>query len=191
MKSLSATRYTGAAVLVLALLSGCATKNGPEQNPAAMEEKRAVAVEPATPVVTQDLSAQPLAKLLPELTNPQSPLSRRSIYFDLDQYTIKDEYKPLVESHATFLKTHLDYRMLIQGNTDERGSREYNLSLGQKRAEALKKALKVLGVNESQLEAVSLGEEKPKNEGHDEAAWSQNRRADMLYRDSVKAVGEF
>jgi peptidoglycan-associated lipoprotein len=106
---------------------------------------------------------------------------QRSVYFDYDSYEVKSEYKDLVTAHAKFLNENRQFKMLIQGNTDERGSREYNLALGQKRADAIKKMLALLGAREDQLESVSLGEEKPKNEGHNEAAWAQNRRGDMLY----------
>jgi len=115
----------------------------------------------------------------------QGVLANRSVFFDYDSYVIKDEFKPLVEAHARFLVANPKVRMLIQGNADERGSREYNLALGQKRAEALKKMLLLLGAREEQVEAVSLGEEKPRCSESNEACWSQNRRDDMLY------TGEF
>jgi len=115
------------------------------------------------------------------LKDPKSPLSKRSILFDYDSYIVKDEYKPLVEHHARFLAKNGQMKMLIQGNADERGSREYNLALGQKRAEAVKKALQLLGAQEAQLESVSLGEEKPACMDQTEACWAQNRRGDMLY----------
>jgi len=109
-------------------------------------------------------------------------LAERSIYFDLDSFVIKDEYRTVVEAHAGFLKRNPTRKVVIEGNTDERGSREYNLALGQKRAEAVKSMMRVLGVSEAQLEAVSFGEERPKETGHDEAAYSQNRRSDISYR---------
>ena len=115
------------------------------------------------------------------LTDPNNILSKRSVYFDYDNYEVKAEYKDLVASHAKFLTGNRQFKMLIQGNTDERGRREYNLALGQKRADAVKNMLALLGAREDQLEAVSLGEEKPKNEGHNDDAWAANRRADMLY----------
>ena len=105
----------------------------------------------------------------------------RVVYFDYDSYVIKDQYRPLVEAHAKFLVSHPKVKMLIQGNTDERGSREYNLALGQKRADAVKKALGLLGVSEGQLESVSLGEEKPSCSDSGESCWAANRRGDMLY----------
>jgi peptidoglycan-associated lipoprotein len=123
-----------------------------------------------------------MARRLPAvLTDPKSILSKRSVYFDYDSYEVRSEYKDLVTAHARFLADNRQFKMLIQGNTDERGSREYNLALGQKRADAIKKMLSLLGVREDQLESVSLGEEKPKNEGHNESAWAENRRGDMLY----------
>jgi peptidoglycan-associated lipoprotein len=108
-------------------------------------------------------------------------LAKRSIYFDYDKYDIQDKYRPTVEAHARFLSSHPDRKMLIQGNTDERGSREYNLALGQRRADAAKRALTLLGAKEGQIEAVSLGEEKPRALGKDEASYAENRRDDMIY----------
>jgi peptidoglycan-associated lipoprotein len=107
----------------------------------------------------------------PELKDPKNILSKRSVLFDYDSYVIKDQYRPLVEAHAKFLVSHPKVKMLIQGNTDERGSREYNLALGQKRADAVKKALGLLGVSEGQLESVSLGEEKPSCSDSGESCW--------------------
>ena len=103
------------------------------------------------------------------------------MYFEYDKYDVKPQYKDLVAAHAKFLTNNRKFKMLVQGNTDDRGSREYNLALGQKRADSIKKMLTLLGAGEDQVEAVSLGEEKPKNEGQNEAAWAQNRRGDMLY----------
>ncbi|HEX7682337.1 MAG TPA: peptidoglycan-associated lipoprotein Pal [Trinickia sp.] len=117
-----------------------------------------------------------------ELNNPNSPLAKRSVYFDFDSYSVKPEYQSLLQAHATYLKSHPQRHILIQGNTDERGTSEYNLALGQKRAEAVKQGLETLGVQDSQIEAVSLGKEKPLATGHDEASWAQNRRADIVYQ---------
>lgn len=124
------------------------------------------------------------------LTSPASVLSERSIYFDLDRYEVREEYRALLSEHAKFLKENPQFLMLIQGNTDERGSSEYNLSLGQKRANAVRRVLTLLGVDEMQLESVSLGKEKPRALGHNEAAWAENRRADLLYR-APSGRGEF
>ena len=116
------------------------------------------------------------------LNDPNSPLAKRSIYFDFDSYAVRDDYQPLLQQHAQYLKSHPDRHVLIQGNTDERGTSEYNLALGQKRAEAVRRAMSLLGVADSQMEAVSLGKEKPQATGHDESSWAQNRRADLVYQ---------
>ena len=116
------------------------------------------------------------------LNDPQGVLSKRSIYFDYDSYTVKDEFRPVVEAHAKYLNSHKDRKVIIQGNTDDRGGTEYNLALGQKRAEAVRKALVLLGVSDAQVEAVSFGKEKPKALGSDEAAWAENRRSDIAYQ---------
>lgn len=114
--------------------------------------------------------------------DPNSPLTlKKSVYFDFDKFDIKSEYTSVVEVHGKFLASASDVAIKVEGNADERGSKEYNLALGQKRADSVVRALKTLGVKDSQLEAVSWGEEKPKATGHDEAAWSQNRRADLVY----------
>jgi peptidoglycan-associated lipoprotein len=115
------------------------------------------------------------------LNDPKGILAKRSIYFDLDSYIVKDEFKPVVEAHARYLSNNKARKIVIQGNTDERGGREYNLALGQKRAEAVRKMLSLLGVTETQMEAVSFGKEKPKALGSDEEAWAENRRADIVY----------
>lgn len=116
------------------------------------------------------------------LNDPQGVLSKRSIYFDYDSYTVKEEFRSVVEAHAKYLNAHKDRKVIIQGNTDDRGGTEYNLALGQKRAEAVRKALALLGVSEAQVEAVSFGKEKPKALGNDEAAWAENRRSDIAYQ---------
>ena len=115
------------------------------------------------------------------LTDPNNILSKRSVFFDFDSYVIKQEARALVEAHARFLVQNPQMRMLIQGNTDERGSREYNLALGQKRADVVKQALMLLGAKEAQIESVSLGEEKPRCDDASEACYAENRRGDMLY----------
>ena len=109
-------------------------------------------------------------------------LAKRSVYFDFDSNAVKDEYRGLIQAHSGYLNNHRDARIRIEGNCDERGSREYNLALGQRRAEAVKKTMTVLGVGDGRVETVSYGEEKPVAQGHDEAAWQQNRRADIKYR---------
>lgn len=104
------------------------------------------------------------------------------IYFDYDSVSIKPEYQALIEAHARTVRTDKTKRLQIEGHTDERGGREYNLALGQRRAEVVRKAMELLGVAETQIEAVSFGKEKPAVEGGDEAALAKNRRAEITYR---------
>jgi peptidoglycan-associated lipoprotein len=112
----------------------------------------------------------------------QRPDLKRSVYFEFDQYDVKPEYRTLVESHAAWLRSNPKARLVIEGNADERGSREYNVALGQRRAESVTKMMTLMGVKPDQIEAVSWGKEKPRNQGHDEAAWAENRRSDFAQR---------
>jgi peptidoglycan-associated lipoprotein len=106
----------------------------------------------------------------------------RVVYFDYDSYVIKPEFQALIESHAKFLKSTTTRKIMLEGHTDERGGREYNLALGQKRSEAVRRALGLLGVADGQVEAVSFGKEKPTATGSDEASFAKNRRAEIAYR---------
>jgi peptidoglycan-associated lipoprotein len=115
--------------------------------------------------------------------NPQSPLyQQRSVYFDFNQYNVKDEYRPLVEMHSHYLIAHPSQKVQIQGNTDARGSAEYNLALGQRRSEAVARMMTLLGVKSDQIEAISYGKERPKAQGTTEADYAENRRADIVYQ---------
>jgi peptidoglycan-associated lipoprotein len=106
----------------------------------------------------------------------------RLVYFDYDSYVIKPEFQALIDAHAGYIKAERGRKVVIEGHTDERGGREYNLALGQRRAEAVRRALVLLGVADSQIEAVSFGKEKPVEQGSNEAAWAKNRRAEIRYR---------
>jgi peptidoglycan-associated lipoprotein len=110
------------------------------------------------------------------------PDMKRSVYYEFDNYDVKPEYRALVERHARWLKANPKAKLVIEGNADERGSREYNVALGQRRAESVTKMLTLLGAKAEQIEAVSWGEEKPRSSGHDEGSWSENRRADFQSR---------
>jgi peptidoglycan-associated lipoprotein len=161
------------------LLAGC-------PNPPVAPEKAPVDERSVTPpAATGDTNTNPVASPGVDSSGladvKKGVLAKRSIYFEFDKYDIQEQYKPLVDAHARYLVAHPDRKMLIQGNCDERGSREYNLALGQKRADAVKRALILLGAKETQIESVSLGEEKPRALGHDEASWAENRRGDVLY----------
>jgi peptidoglycan-associated lipoprotein len=115
------------------------------------------------------------------LKDPSSILSKRSVFYDYDSDAIRDEFRPLIQAHARYLVDNPGAKMLIQGNCDERGSREYNIALGQRRADALRRTLGLLGARENQIETTSLGEEKPRCTDQTEACYQQNRRSDMLY----------
>lgn len=125
---------------------------------------------------------EPTPSAVDRLNDPASPLSRRSVFFDFDEFVVKPEFTPTVEAHGRFLVANKTRRVVIEGNADERGSREYNLALGQKRADAVKSRLTLLGVTDNQIETVSFGEERPRATGSGEAAWAQNRRADIVYK---------
>jgi len=163
--------------LALAVLYGCAS--------APTEDKSIDASKPAAaaPAPGTGAAAAPVAPTQLPATPIQdaSLLSKRSVYYDFDRYDIKDEYRPVLQAHAKNLAASRGKKMLVQGNCDERGSREYNIALGQRRAEGVKRTLLLMGAADSQIEAVSLGEEKPRCTEHDESCWSQNRRGDMLY----------
>jgi peptidoglycan-associated lipoprotein len=184
----TAALHKGMAVLVAALAAAvlAACQSTPELQPPAPAEDRAPGAakpDPTRPVTPTVIPSTPITDPSkdPRLKDPSNVLSKRSIYFDFDSDAIKPESVPVVEAHAQFLKQYKNAKMLIQGNADERGSREYNLGLGQRRSDAIKKRLVILGATDSQVESVSLGEEKPVCSEHDEACWAKNRRGDMLY----------
>jgi peptidoglycan-associated lipoprotein len=145
----------------------------------------------STPATAPSTSPRPAAPSTaaatvspPPYVDPKSRLStERSVYFDFDDNAIKSDYNALIERHGKFLASSPKVTIKIEGNADERGGSEYNLSLGQKRAEAVLRALKIYGVKDGQMEAISWGKTKPKSLGHDEQAWAQNRRADLQYPD--------
>lgn len=119
---------------------------------------------------------------VPSGASSQPASMQRIVYFDYDSFEIKPEFASLLEANARYLNANRAVRVQLEGHTDERGGREYNLALGQKRAEAVRRALSLLGVQDAQMEAVSFGEEKPAQAGLDEAAWSKNRRVEITYR---------
>ena len=139
---------------------------------------------PMAPAPAQPMAMAPMVKaaVVPAYLDPSNPIAtQRSVYFDFDVYTIKPEFAKLVEMHGKYLAANPGVSIRIEGNADERGSAEYNLALGQKRATALTQALKTYGAKDSQMETISFGREKPKATGHNETAWAQNRRADLDY----------
>jgi peptidoglycan-associated lipoprotein len=146
------------------------------------EEARKAAEQPVVkPLPDTRVSSKALTDPASMVKDPASPLSKRSVYYDFDMYNIREEFQPMVETHAKFLLEHKDLRVRVEGNCDERGSREYNLALGQRRADAVKKAMTLLGVPAKQVDTVSFGAEKPKALGSNEEAWAENRRSDIVY----------
>jgi peptidoglycan-associated lipoprotein len=164
-----------AATVVLAACS-TAPKNAPVA--AAPAPAPLASTQPAPAVATP----RPQMAARPEYLDPSSEISRRhTVHFGFDDSTIQPKDQSVVELQGRYLAMHPNVSVRVEGNTDERGSSEYNLALGQRRAEATVKALRVFGAKDSQMEATSWGEEKPVAQGHDEAAWAQNRRADVVY----------
>ena len=169
---------------LLALIAGCSST--PEKSETPAEEQKAAPAATSSGATTSGTTTSGItgtATGLPTLhKDPTNILAKqRSVYFDYDQFVIKDEFRPMLEAHAKYLAANKGLKITIQGNTDERGTREYNIALGQKRADTVKKTLLILGVSETQIETVSFGKEKPRREGHDETSWAENRRADIVY----------
>jgi peptidoglycan-associated lipoprotein len=166
------------AIVAVALLAGCASsppvasKAGVEDRTPTANAQQGSAVTPVAPQAAQPVNP---------LKDPNNILSKRSVFYDFDKYDVKDEYRPMLQAHAHYLSQNPGAKMLIQGNTDERGSREYNIALGQRRSDGVKKMLELMGAKDSQIESVSLGEEKPRCTDKTEACYSQNRRSDILY----------
>ncbi len=170
------------AALVAAFVAGCSST----PTTAPVEDKSTAATPgTTTPGATTTGTTTPgvsgTATGANPLKDPNNILFKRSVYFEYDSFTIADKYKSIVEAHAKYLAANRTARVTLQGHADERGSREYNIALGQKRADAVKRMETLLGAQETVVETVSFGKEKPKNLGHDEAAWAENRRVDIIY----------
>ncbi len=168
-------------IAVAALLAGC-QQNPPAEKSAAVEERNVnagQATQPSTGATSSGVTGT-TAQGNP-LRDPRSILSKRSVFFDFDSYAVKDDFKPLIDAHGKYLQGNRSAKMTIQGNCDERGSREYNIALGQRRADAVKRMMLLSGATDQQIETVSFGKEKPRNPGHDEGAWAENRRDDIVY----------
>ncbi len=162
--------------LLVSLLAACAGQDVKDQPKAAVEGRTATQAGADTkPAGQQSVAANPLK-------DPSNILSKRSIYYDFDKYDVKAEYKPMVEAHAKYLTGNKGAKLAVQGNCDERGSREYNIALGNHRADSVRKMMNVMGASDSQIEVVSFGEEKPRAACHDESCWKENRRSDIVYK---------
>ncbi len=172
------------AFAIAALVAGCSS--GVKLDDVPVEDRGATSTAPAAPGANSGSMGQSgvapvdLSQSGREGAGPVGV--ERIVYFDFDSYAVKPEYQSVLEGHARFLKAGPNRKVMIEGHTDERGGREYNLALGQKRAEAVRRALGLLGVSDSQMEAVSFGKEKPAMTGFSEDAHAQNRRAELTYR---------
>jgi len=161
--------------VAVVLLSACSSTKLPETTDLSGKPSDTAPAGAAAPL-------SGVAAVVADHLNPNSLISsQRSIYFDFDQFTVKAEDGPLIERQGKYLASKPALMIRVEGNADERGGREYNLALGQKRADAVVRALKVYGVSDKQAEPVSFGSEKPQAPGHDEAAWAKNRRVDLAY----------
>jgi peptidoglycan-associated lipoprotein len=163
---------------LLLTMAGCASNVKLDEAP--VEDKSGTAAQQA-PAAPASSVATIQAGSIPAVDPGPTGVSK-VIFFDYDSFVIKADSQTLIEAHARYLRADKNRRISIEGHADERGGREYNLALGQKRSEAVRKALGLLGVSDNQLEAVSFGKEKPADPGHDEAAWAKNRRAEIAYR---------
>ena len=171
-------------VVLVNLLAACASQK-PKAPEAAAPVPSPVVTAPApapttAPAPAPEAASAPVVGVDP-LNDPTSILAKRSVYYPFDVSAVQDADKPVVAAHAKYLSAHPDRKVRVEGNADERGSNEYNLALGQRRADGVKQMLVLGGAKASQIETVSYGEEKPKATGHDEDSWSQNRRSDIKY----------
>lgn len=178
-------------LILLLLLNGCSLTNfndskSTKEQPQVenrINQTNASKSNSSAAVIDKDINqSSVIVKHNSVQVDPNKLFDNYSVYFDLDEYTVQEKYLPIIKQHAEFLIKHSDYFMFIEGHTDERGGAEYNLALGQKRSDAIKRLLILYGVKENQVEAYSYGKEKPKAPGSNEESWSQNRRVDLFYR---------
>ncbi len=171
---------------VTALLVGCGSAvkldNVPVEDRSGTAVSQAVTAIPKTDAATVAKSGVTQVELGKSVQDGVPQAGSRVVYFDYDSFAIRPEYQSVIETQARYIKADKNRKMALEGHTDERGGREYNLALGQKRAEAVRRAMALLGVNDAQVEAVSFGKEKPAVAGSDEAALAKNRRVEIAYR---------
>lgn len=180
------TKMTLAAVpaVILLLVTGCSTTGEAEQ--ASAETSASASTDAASTSAAGDqlASAQPMEsqpQQLDPFEDPNNLLSQRVVYFDFDSSSIRDDALPLIRAHADYLASNSQVNFTLEGHADERGTREYNLALGERRADAVRRMLIANGVSPAQVRVVSYGEERPAVMGHDESAWGMNRRAEIIY----------
>lgn len=173
--------------LLISMLAGCGTTGEVEDQASAQTSASASTESPdsaaASAAENQMASAKPMepAKPMDPFKDPNNLLSKRVVYFDFDSSTIRDDALPIIQAHANYLASNSQVTFTLEGHADERGTREYNLALGERRADAVRRLLIANGVSPAQVRVVSYGEERPAVLGHDESAWSMNRRAELVY----------
>ena len=167
-----------AVALVLGWLAGCSSTGDSKEGEVAVEDRSEIVVDSAATTSSVgaygDLSIE-------SLNDPNSPLAQRIIYFEFDSSDVAEQDREIVAAHAAFLAANPDVKVNVEGHADERGAREYNIGLGDQRAQSVRRMLEFQGVAPMQISTVSFGEEKPAVEGHDESAWSMNRRVELVY----------
>ena len=176
-------RATAALCVLATVLAGCATGTvfGPVNT--VLVAPLPVAASAPLPKPQPEVVAAQRIRVFPPHLDPDSELyQHRSVFFAFDDWVLRSEDQPVVESHGLYLWRYPELRVRVEGNTDDRGGREYNLALGERRAQAVKAAMQLLGAKEDQIETVSYGEEKPRRQGLDETSRAHNRRADIVYR---------
>lgn len=178
------------AFIIATMMAACSSTPTKEQDGAKVEDrtlqkpietKKPITVD-TTPVTPGKVDSGTALAGDAQLRDPNNILSKRIIFFDYDSNLVKEEFRPIVSAHAKYISQNGKARMVIQGHTDERGSREYNIALGQRRADAVKQMMSVLGAEGARVETVSFGEEKPRTQGTGESAFSENRRAEIVYQ---------
>ena len=173
-------------ILMIGLFSACTTTAN-KSNSATVEDKGSVSSAGSKSTGSESTAATSYATgaesatSMTALDDPQSPLSVRIIYFEFDSSEIQSQYRDTIEAHAAFLMANPNVVVSLEGHADERGSREYNLALGERRSQTVKRQMVLLGASPSQIRTTSYGEERPVSEEHDEFGWSQNRRVEIIY----------
>lgn len=181
-------RFLPLALIALLAVAGCATTTDPGMEGAEDGAAAGTTADGATTTADGEATAMGTADCPPTcdfardaIADPESVLSDRTIYFEFDSSNVQDQYIPIIQRHAAYLAQYPGIEVRVEGHTDERGSREYNIGLGARRADSVSRLLQVNGAAGTQIETVSYGEEVPAVEGHDESAWSQNRRVELVY----------
>lgn len=169
---------------ILSACSGISFKDNTADQTPSVENRTNASTSNSKTIVSKDNKAViEVNKIkIPDRVDPNALFKDYSVYFDLDEYTVKEQFYTLLKQHADYLVKHPNQHVFLEGHTDERGGAEYNLALGQRRSNAVRVLLQLYGVKETQMEAYSYGATKPRAPGSDEAAWAQNRRVDLYYK---------